>query len=507
MKRQHQSTFHNQGDSGGGVGVDPVVITEDLKKLVPSLSNTARDLVVSSLLNYTDEGGIEDILSWLDVQRQKTTCKVDLIPLQDLDHWHFDDHLNLRHDTGKFFSIEGLRIATDSGPVKKWSQPIIYQPEIGILGILCQKRHGVLQFLLQAKIEPGNIGHVQLSPTLQATKSNYTRVHKGKYPDFLEYFEDPTLESVLFDQLQSEQGGRFFKKRNRNMLILVPPEESLVVPGNFHWMTLGQIKHLVALDNVVNMDTRTVLSCLSLSPHIDTLAPVLSPIVSGNNGLRTGFYDSLLRRERGVHSLEEILSYLTRLKTRVMLETERCNIDQLDDWEVREYEIGHREEMFFRVIGARIRIESREVQSWCQPLIQPRHEGIVGFLVRQIEGVYHILVQAKMEAGNFDILELAPTVQCITGNYRRPMYDIPYIEYFLPPYKGRVIFDAMQSEEGGRFYQEQNHYLAVEIDEDLPIDEIDNFIWMTLGQAKLFIKFNNYFNVEARSLIACFSPI
>ena len=72
---------------------------------------------------------------------------------------------------------------------------------------------------MQAKIEPGNLNYVQLSPTIQATKSNYTQVHKGKESLYLEYFRDRT-NLVLIDQLQSEQGGRFFKKRNRNILIL-----------------------------------------------------------------------------------------------------------------------------------------------------------------------------------------------------------------------------------------------------------------------------------------------
>jgi oxidase EvaA len=37
-----------------------------------------------------------------------------------------------------------------------------------------------------------------------------------------------------------------------------------------------------------------------------------------------------------------------------------------------------------------------------------------------------------------------------------------------------------------------------EISEILP----ENFIWMTLNQLNSFIKFNNYLNIQARSLIA-----
>mgnify|MGYP000886641591 FL=1 len=95
---------------------------------------------------------------------------------------------------------------------------------------------------MQAKIEPGNLNYVQLSPTLQATKSNYTQVHKGKKSLYLEYFRDRT-NNVLVDQLQSEQGGRFFKKRNRNIIINV--EGEVPVRENFQWMTLEQIVQLL----------------------------------------------------------------------------------------------------------------------------------------------------------------------------------------------------------------------------------------------------------------------
>ena len=52
-----------------------------------------------------------------------------------------------------------------------------------------------------------------------------------------------------------------------------------------------------------------------------------------------------------------------------------------------------------------------------QPLVQPAQEGLVAFVIKKLI-MYHFLVQAKLESGNFDILELAPTVQCLTDNYR-----------------------------------------------------------------------------------------
>nr|MDA3896544.1 NDP-hexose 2,3-dehydratase family protein [Desulfobacteraceae bacterium] len=158
------------------------------------------------------------------------------------------------------------------------------------------------------------------------------------------------------------------------------------------------------------------------------------------------------------------------------------------------------------IIGFEIEAGNREVSKWNQPLLKQLEEGIVGFIIKKINSVFHILVQAKLESGNFDILEMAPTIQCITGSYKKSEYPVAYLDFFLEK-KGIVHYDTLQSEEGGRFFQEQNRYLFIEVEDEFPIDVKEHFTWMTFRQAKEFIKFNNYFNIEARSLIACVSPI
>jgi oxidase EvaA len=66
----------------------------------------------------------------------------------------------------------------------------------------------------------------------------------------------------------------------------------------------------------------------------------------------------------------------------------------------------------------------------------------------------------------------------------------------------QIKFDTFQSEEGGRFFREQNRNLIIEADDDFDKEVPENYIWMTLGQLKLFLKFNNYLNIQARSLIS-----
>lgn len=131
---------------------------------------------------------------------------------------------------------------------------------------------------MQAKIEPGNLNIVQLSPTLQATRSNYTRVHGGKSPNYLEYFNGEKEVYVLVDQLQSEQGARFLHKRNRNIIVEINEDEEISVKDGFIWVSLGQIKELLRYPNVVNMDSRTVISCIKFGNYSEQSLKLLSSV-------------------------------------------------------------------------------------------------------------------------------------------------------------------------------------------------------------------------------------
>lgn len=133
---------------------------------------------------------------------------MERIPFAELDRWCFQEGTGkLLHQTGRFFSVEGLHVKVGHNPHEEWRQRIISQPEVGILGILAKEFDGVLHFLLQAKMEPGNLGLVQLAPTVQATRSNYTKVHNGADVPYLRHFMRPNRSRVIADVLQSEHGS------------------------------------------------------------------------------------------------------------------------------------------------------------------------------------------------------------------------------------------------------------------------------------------------------------
>ena len=445
------------------------------------------------------------VIDWMKERNSIVKVEVKRIPFNELENWFFDETRGvLKHASGKFFTIEGIHVKTNWGKVPEWEQPIINQPEIGYLGIITKEFNGILYFLLQAKIEPGNVNNVQLSPTLQATKSNYSQIHKGKKPLYLEYFQNAGKEQILLDQLQSEQGARFLKKRNRNIIIRV--EEEIPVCKDFIWLTLGQIKKLIRVNNLVNMDTRTVISGISFgdADSAGVKAIDLTPSYSGS--VNFDLLRSALDNSSAVNSFDEIIQWLTALKCSYDLEIKPVSLFRIDSWKVTPTEIHHKDNRFFKVIATKVEIGNREVQIWTQPLVEPLQQGLIAFLYKKINGVYHFLTQAKLECGNFDILEMAPTVQCLTGSYKGST-DLPFLEYVLNAKSGQISFDTLQSEEGGRFFREQNRNMLIEVDDGFPADVPENYTWITLNQLNTFLKFNNYLNIQARSLISAISFI
>lgn len=446
----------------------------------------------------------QEILSWMHFKNMETNYKLIQKPLSQLEGWN-DNHNNIAHNSGRFFTIQGIRIKTNYGLVPEWDQPIINQPEIGFLGFIAQKKNGILHFLLQAKIEPGNLNIVQLSPTLQATRSNYTRVHQGKAPNYLEYFTGEKQVEILIDQLQSEQGARFFQKRNRNIIVQVKENEELPIYDNYIWATLGQIKELLNYPNVINMDTRTVISCIQYGNYSEKDFKLCSVLGFLNNKTKSDSYlYSILCNDKHLHSMNYIIQWITSLKFQYELHVQRIGLSDMRKWIYDGDTIQHIEKKYFSVIGVEVNIGNREVTHWEQPMVKSAQEGIIGFIVKKIDGIYHFLVQAKLEAGNFDIIEMAPTVQCLTGNYRKGKneYTIPYIEYFENPPKSNIWYSAYQSEEGGRFFKEQNLNIIVEVGDEFPINVEKNYCWMTLNQLQSFVLYNNYLNIAARSLLS-----
>ena len=472
--------------------------------------NKKANFFFSSLTLENQFQEFDEFLIWFENKKKEEQFIVNEIPFSKFDQWHFSENQeNLGHQSGKFFKIEGVHVKTNFGFNKEWHQPIINQPEIGILGILTKEFNGTLYFLMQAKMEPGNVNILQLSPTVQATKSNFSRVHKGKLPAYLDYFIDRSKSEVLIDQLQTEQGGRFLRKRNRNIVVRI--KEDIELLPDFCWLTLGEIKKLLEVDNFVNMDARSVISTIPLIDdaliseiQVHSIEKVTDFLIKDTNlnSPNIDIINSVCSEEGGYRTKDQIISWYTSMKVNYELEVKVVPLTQLRNWKITENNIFNNNR-HFSVIGVEVMAGTREVTSWTQPLIKDLNIGLLGFLTKKINGIVHFLVQAKVEPGNIDIVELSPTVSCSNIDYlksNKKLYP-NFFEYFIDYQDSRTVYNTIQSEEGGRFYHLQNRNMIVELNESVNLDLPENYIWMTLSQMMDFMKYS-MFNIEARNLIS-----
>lgn len=434
---------------------------------------------------------LSEFHEWFAERNRKNHYAVSTTPLESMDGWDIKPGSgNIAHRSGRFYSVQGIEVETDHREAGSWSQPIIVQPEIGILGILIKVIEGTLYCLMQAKMEPGNVNLIQLSPTVQATRSNYTRVHQGSPVPYLEHFVAPRNGRTVFDALQSEQGSWFLAKRNRNMIVEVT--DDLHVHEDFCWLSLEQITALLRVPNLVNMDTRTVLSGIPFffEDYAERVGP---PAVD------LGLHGEPL------HSVEHLLSWFTEAKSRYRLSRRLMCLSDVPRWRRHGGEIVHDDRKHFTVVGVNVLASNREVGQWSQPMLRPTGRGVIFFLGRHIRGVFHVLVHARTEAGTKDVVEMGPTVACIPTNYDGlpPEWRPRYLDVLNRTPPSRILVDVVHSEEGGRFFHAENRYLVIDAGEDFDLNVPDDYCWMTINQLTGFVRYGNHVNVAARCLLSC----
>lgn len=451
--------------------------------------------------------------AWLRRARARTSQCSRRIPLFGLDHWRINPATgNIEHDTGRFFTLLGAKVRLRSGLDElEWDQPFIDQAEVGILGILVTRINGILHFCLQAKEEPGNLHGVQLSPTVQATFSNYTRSHGGQQPALVELFLRAHPDDILYARLQAEDGGRFLFKSNRNMIVRCAPGAIPSPSARFIWLTLRQIANLLRQDNVINACARSILAAMLHAGAMerDRLDAMLRSNRLGRQiDPATWPIACAPDKKRGTPTpvVRGLLDWLDAQKAMTHLHVKRVPLASLADWRVsKQGFFVHRDRRFFRIVGLSVTSKNREIGAWSQPIIENTEEGIIGLLVQDIDGCRCVLMQTKAEPGNRPPVQIAPTVQFTPANYlSNDSLPKPFLfDEFIRPTLGRVIHESRQSEEGARFFRECHVHRIIEVPAGTELDLPDNYRWMPLDAVRFFLHLGEHVNSCARSILAC----
>jgi oxidase EvaA len=207
-----------------------------------------------------------ELLEWLEKRRAEISFSAELIPLREVANWQQADNGNIHNATGQFFRIEGVRVRSAPGlrEIAGWDQPIITQSEGGVLALICREtpRNGI-EFLLQAKADPGNIGYLQFCPTIQSTWENIRGLKGAKPAPFAELLDPSKNIRVIYKSKHNEEGSRFWQKTNENMILFVEDASRLTIDSKtYRWASLSQIKQMMLLDNIVGPYVRTAVAPL-----------------------------------------------------------------------------------------------------------------------------------------------------------------------------------------------------------------------------------------------------
>jgi len=408
----------------------------------------------------------KEIFRWLQQQRKKQFLAIKKTDLLKLQKWVFNKK-EIYHESKKFFRIVGIKINTNFYKKKIWYQPIIVQKEIGILGII--KNIKTNKYLLQAKVEPGNINKIQISPTVQATKSNYSRIHGGKTIPYLVYFKRKNKNFSL----QTEQAFRYFNKKNSNIVTFV--KKKISVNKKFRWFSKTEIINLLKEKNLINMDTLSVFSS----------------------------FISKRKHDFPLNSIKDISKWKNSLNRKFFLKNKIVRLNLIKEWKITKRKIYHQTNEYFSIIGVKVKTNEREITGWSQPIIQGSKMAFAGYLIKRFNNTNHYLCRYILKPGSKVSTYTCSVNTSKFNNYKKNKDLTDFQKKLISDYfvnsKFEKLYDNILSDEGGRFYHSQIRYMACKLNKKHNIKLPENYIWLSQNQIIDLIK-KQQVDIEARLL-------
>ena len=423
-----------------------------------------------------------DLKSFLQATIEKADFKLSRVKLSQQQEWNLV-HGVLGHKSGGFFYITGL-VDNISGE----EQLVLYQPQGAFNGLVLRKQEQDVYILLQARVEPGNSGIGQYGPTIQSTPANYLRFHGGKETPYFDFFfkYNPQVRPIA-NSMQLDLGKRYFQKSK--ILSYVESDSLVDTAENMIWVPLKAVTEVLHYDNFLNTDLRSMLGVFDWDLFLDR-NPSTDIDTTHTNHL--GFDHNLIGKNMG----------------------KLVPISQLQNWELTESGIVDRANTGISANIYQIVSTTREVKTWVQPLLCTANRGLITLLVRQAEDKsldgHHSNFPSDKPNGMASLrlpqLEFLISYQSEFGISGEKVLLPSQIIYpgendqnQTTLYKdGKVLCEVVQSEEGGRFYQNENIYQIILVDSN--VESGDEQFWISADTLKGLLKSSNKVSIQLRCI-------
>jgi oxidase EvaA len=221
--------------------------------------------------------------------------------------------------------------------------------------------------------------------------------------------------------------------------------------------------------------------------------------------------NELLIKQKPLHTTKEIKTWYKKIIKNSNVKIKIIPLDQCKNWKLnKKGQISHTSGSFYKVEGVRIlKSFNREVKGgWDQPMFtEPGFDGgILGLLKKKINDMPHYLVNAKFEPGNYNFIQISPTIQATFSNIKKAHggRNVKFLNFFKSPLKNKckIIFKQWVSEEGGRLRNKRNLGIVLEHVGKNNISIGSDYMWLTLKQIKELILENSMINPHLRTLVS-----
>ena len=182
------------------------------------------------------------------------------------------------------------------------------------------------------------------------------------------------------------------------------------------------------------------------------------------------------------------------------------HLEKLKKWNYNKKKgiITHKSKKFFIVEGKRVSKSNREIASWDQPfLTQVGYKGgIIGLVRCKINYIPHYLIDAKYEPGNYNDIQLSPSLQGTYSNLDRVHHgerNKVLNKYFKKNFT--TIKKLWVTEDGGRLFKKRNLHWIIEY-KGKPELPSKRYKWLTLWEINKLIKYGPIVGPHLRAILS-----
>ena len=205
------------------------------------------------------------IYSWLSQLDKNFYLKTKIIDLKKINKWSMNNK-KISHNAKKHFSIIGINITANKREVKNWSQPILKGKDLAFAGFLKAKFNNTNHYLCRYILKPG-LKKSTIGCTINTSDiNNYQEClnDTGKYFVKNFFLSQQFKKNIIFDNILSDEGGRFYKCQIRYMIIAIKNPEIIDIPKNYLWLSYNQMIEMI-YNKKLDIESRLLFGCDNIS--------------------------------------------------------------------------------------------------------------------------------------------------------------------------------------------------------------------------------------------------